>query len=190
MLTTLYVIGSDNGYAPTLDPYKRDYASRLTLIETRPAESEFVNLGLNRVRFPRVFRSDNLPAKPTTISPPSPVSKTPPATTPARSSSVQMQPNCAPFVPQVPSPAPSSDSGTSSTTWATIGKNGSTAKTINVASKKAPLIRSHILLNVYDERLDVDLPKSDGGAEKRFSEKLKSSGKFCNNFHLLGKCKL
>lgn len=36
----------DNGYVTVLEEYKRDYASRLTLIETRPAEPGFRGLGL------------------------------------------------------------------------------------------------------------------------------------------------
>lgn len=36
----------DTGYVVVLERYKREYASRLTLIETRPAEPSFVSLGL------------------------------------------------------------------------------------------------------------------------------------------------
>ena len=172
----------DNGYLVVLERYKHDYASRLTLIETRPAEPGFIDLGFQRVQFPRIFRSDNLPGKSTTIMSPLP------AVTAQRSASIpQMQPTTAPFVPQSISPAPSPDSASSST-WATVGKTGSTAKTINIAPKKAPA-RRFLLVNVYDERVDAELPRSDPGAEKRFTERLKSSGKFCNSFHLIGKCK-
>ncbi|KAF2484173.1 hypothetical protein BDY17DRAFT_122803 [Neohortaea acidophila] len=178
---------NDNGYLPVLEGYKRDYASRLTLIETRPAEPGFVALGLRRVRFPRVFRSDNLPGgKPFFMSSPPATVASPPSAPPSRSTSgVSMQPMSASFVPRNPSPAPSADSGNS--TWATIGKSVPNPKTIHLATKKVPPRRC-ILLNVYDERRDAELPRCDTGAERRFAETLKHDGKYCNNFHLTGKC--
>ena len=113
----------------------------------------------------------------------------PPTPVSTRSSSIpHMQPTIAPFIPQSTSPAPSSDSGTSSTTWAAVGRNGANSKTFNIASKKAPT-RKHVLLNVHDERLDSELPRTDPGAEKRFADRLKAKGKLCNNFHLTGNCK-
>lgn len=36
----------DNGYLPVLERYRREHASKLTLIETRPAERGFFDLGL------------------------------------------------------------------------------------------------------------------------------------------------
>ena len=176
----------DNGYLPVLQSYRHDYSSRLSLIETRPAESGFLSLGLPRVRFPSIFRSDNLPGKPAM-----PIASASAFTplTPVRShsSNLQMYAGSAPFVPQSTSPAPSSDSGNSNT-WATVGnKAGNATKNFNIASKKAAA-RRHVLVNSYDERIDEPLPRCDPGAEKRFSDRLKTSGKFCNNFHLLGKC--
>ena len=180
---------NDNGYIVVLETYKRNYTSKLTLIETRACEQGFVDLGLPRVSFPSIFRTENLPAKPTnglsSIMPSTPLS--------VRSASIpQMQPNIAPFVPapfvpQSASPAPSSDSA-SSTTWATVGRNGTTGKSINIASTKKTPTRKFILINVNDERLDDPLPRTDPGAEKRFAERLKSKGKLCNSFHLMGTC--
>ena len=187
---------NDNGYVCVLERYKRDYASRLTLIETRPCEQGFVGLGFKRISFPRIFRTENLPAKPATITSPGPV--LPPTPSSTRSSSIaqlsQMHASIAPFIPQSTSPAPSSDSATSlstpsSTTWATVGRNGTNTKTFNIASAKKAPVRKHILLNVHDERLDVELPRSDPGAEKRFVDRLKTKGKLCNNYHLNGTCK-
>lgn len=37
----------DSGYVVVLERYKREYASRLTLVETRPAEPGFATLGFN-----------------------------------------------------------------------------------------------------------------------------------------------
>ena len=43
----------DNGYLPVLEPFKRDptTSSRITLIETTPAEPGFIALGFPRVKF-------------------------------------------------------------------------------------------------------------------------------------------
>lgn len=170
----------DNGYLVVLESYRRDYANRLSLIETRPAESGFHALGFPMVRFPAVFRSSDLPMKPVT-------NGTMPTTTPIRTASLPMQPNSIAFIPKSTSPAPSSDSSSSST-WAAVGRNGTTSKTINIASKKAP-VRPFALVNVYDERLDSELPRSDPGAEKRFADQIKTGRKFCNDYHLSGSCK-
>lgn len=178
----------DNGYLPVLEPYRRDAAtaSRLTLIETRPAEGGFIDLGLKRIRLPRVFRSDNLPSFRLPGMPS-------PMPTPARTQS-GLQSSATPYTPPVPktaSPAPSSDSATSganSTSWAAVGKNGTAGKSISIAPKKAPA-RRFILLNGYGDRIDPELPKTDQGAETRFQRRMDSNGgKLCNNFHLGGKC--
>jgi hypothetical protein len=178
----------DNGYLVVLERYKRDYASRITLIETRPAETGFLDLGFKRMAVPTIFRPDNLPGKPLNMVPASPVAFNAPMAPPVRTvSGPQMTANSAPFIPKSTSPAPSSDSA-SSGTWATVGKGLSTGKTINIASKKAPP-RRFVLLNVYDERLDAELPRSDPSAFKRLTERLENEGKLCNNYHLRGSCK-
>ena len=182
----------DNGYLPVLEPYRRDtnIASRLTLVETLPAEAGFAELGLPRVRFPQIFRSQNLPGKPiagytagtTSSFVPSPTMAT------VRAAGPVMNASTMPFVPHKPniSPAPSGDSNGSSS-WATVGKAGSTGQAINIAAKKAAPRRS-MMLNVHDDRLDVDLPQTDPTAYYRFSERIKTKGKFCNNYHLSGQC--
>lgn len=186
---------NDNGYVCVLERYKRDYASRLTLIETRSCEAGFADLGFKRISFPRIFRTENLPAKPATIVSPTPVPVLPPTPMSTRSSSIaQMNANIAPFIPHTTSPAPSSDSAASfgpppSSTWATVGRNGTNTKNISIAPTKKALARKCILLNVHDERIDAELPRSDPGAEKRFADRLKTKGKLCNNYHLTGACK-
>jgi hypothetical protein len=178
---------NDNGYLCVLESYKREYVNRLTLVETRPAEPGFVESGLRRIQFPKIFRADNLPSRPTNSYSSSSIA-TMPALTPQRSASgSQMAPNVAPFIPKPASPAPSSDSA-SSNTWATVGKGVKTnGNTINIAPKKLAQ-RRHILLNAYDQRIDIELPRKDATAEKRFNEALKT-GKYCNNYHLTGDCK-
>jgi hypothetical protein len=183
----------DNGYLPVLEPYKRDsrVASRLTLIETIEAEPGFKELGLPRVRFPTIFRPQNLPSKPiipinsnspapirpitnvmnpTPFAAPSPFSPPPP---PARSTSS-------------PSPAPSVDSSNGLHSWAAVGKNGAVTKTISIAPTKVK--KRFILLNKDDDRLDDRLPEQDSKAYQRFSDMTKSKGNFCNSYHLTGKC--
>lgn len=168
---------NDNGYVVVLERYKRDYASRLTLVETRQPEPGFISLGFPRISWPSIFRADNLPAKPNGV-----------AHLPFRTTSASMQPTVAPFVPASTSPPASVDSA-SSNSWATVGKSGATnGKSINIASKK--YARRFILVNARGERLDIDLPRADGKAELRIKERRNAVGKnLCNNYHLAGKCK-
>ncbi|KXL46403.1 hypothetical protein M433DRAFT_88094 [Acidomyces richmondensis BFW] len=171
----------DNGYLPVLETYRRDPAimPRLTLIETLPAEHGFTQLGLQRIRLPSIFRSQNLPGKSFSLSSPMQFRNASPATT---IGSISFGP-----VPQKsPSPAPSMDS-TSSNTWATVGKAGASGKIINVATKKNHT-KKYVTLNVQDERLDERLPDIDSKAYQRFEERVKRYGKCCNNYHLNGKC--
>ena len=182
----------DNGYLPFLEPFKRDslIAPRITLVETRPSEPGFIDLGFRRTRFPSIFRDTNLPNRPMAAPP-----VASPSALPIRTAS-NMQVTASTFVPQSTagahkpqkstSPAPSADS-TSSSTWATIGKSTTGGKNINIASKKQ-VARPSIVLNVDDDRLDPPLPRTDPGAEKRFATRLKEQGKCCNDHHLLGKC--
>ncbi|GAB7358130.1 hypothetical protein MBLNU230_g0288t1 [Neophaeotheca triangularis] len=182
---------ADNGYLPALEPYKKDstVTSRLTLIETTPAEPGFISLGFNRIHMPGVFRSDQLPnARPPVsygISSPQ-QSLANPVTNRTNSG---LQSSATAFVPtstKSPSPAPSVDSGNGNSSWATIGK-GTVGKNINITPKKQA-DRPHVILNAYDERLDKKLPGSDPAAEKRFADRIKTSGKLCNSYHLSGKC--
>lgn len=192
----------DTGYLPVLESYRREHASRMTLIETRDAEPGFLELGIERIRMPGIFRSDNLPNGPVkstlpTIGldtatnsirlPTSITSPHPKRVPPRMPSSVQV--NSATFVPKAPSPAPSTESNGSTlgASWATVGKSGSTSKTISIAPKKA-VVRKHVLVNTYNERIDIDLPRTDPGAEGRFTERTKAFGKHCNAHHLIGKC--
>ncbi|TKA76237.1 hypothetical protein B0A55_06382 [Friedmanniomyces simplex] len=188
----------DNGYLPVLEPYRLDQATaaRLTLIESSPAAPGFQQLGLQRIRCPKVFRAENLPAKTngTTSSYPATNGMTSPYQTPlAVRTPSAMNVNTASFVPtgpvkhsSSPSPARSAESGASNT-WAAVGKSGATSKNIDITTKKVPAKRS-VLVNVYDERLDTALPEKDSKAFARFSDRVKANGKMCNNYHLTGKC--
>lgn len=186
----------DNGYLPVLEPYRRDpnISARLTLIETRQAEPGFVELGLRRIRLPRIFRSEDLhsglqsyqprglrsengqfdlPERPVERTNAKPTVKPSPIARPSQSNT---------------SRAPSTDSSASASTWATVGgKGGVGVGKIDITAKKQAA-RKFMLLNAYDERMDQELPKTDSSAEYRFSERAKSKGKLCNNYHLTGKC--
>ncbi|KAK3115013.1 hypothetical protein LTR53_006098 [Teratosphaeriaceae sp. CCFEE 6253] len=195
----------DNGYLPVLEPYRLDHdtASRLTLIETTPAEPAFLKLGLQRIRCPRVFRSESLPARPNGLA--STYQATAPHQSHAMGSSFQptlpirtpigMSASTATFVPVAPtkqnsspSPAPSAESAAANS-WASVGKSGANpGTTIDIASKKAPS-RSFIHVNVNDERVDLPLPEWDPKANSRFDDRVRAQGKrMCNNYHLQGKC--
>lgn len=49
---------ADNGYLPFLEPYKREFSHKLSLLETTPPMQGFIQLGLRRAKFPSVFRSE------------------------------------------------------------------------------------------------------------------------------------
>lgn len=182
----------DNGYLPVLEPFKRDQSTstRISLVETTPAEPGFAALGFKRVKFPDVFRDTNLPNRPSIA----PVTSPAPRSLPVRTaSSVQASTSAFPPIgtiatkdsskPKSPSPVQAS---TDSNSWATVGKS-SGPKNIDIAPKKvAP--RRHVVLNADDERLDAPLPRPDLGAEKRFLARTKEQGKCCNNYHLTGHC--
>ncbi|KAF2772936.1 hypothetical protein EJ03DRAFT_286542 [Teratosphaeria nubilosa] len=182
----------DNGYLPVLESYRRDstFTSRMTLIETTPAEPGFKSLGLNIIRITQVFRAQSLPTKIGGVASPLTV----------RANSTPMTGNSTPYVPATsfappkassPSPAPSISSITNDTgSWAAVGKGGAGAgktRTINIASKKAAP-RKFVLINVHDERLDERLPEQDPKAYARFLEKTKDGRNLCNNHHLYGYC--
>ncbi|KAK5136364.1 hypothetical protein LTR08_003490 [Meristemomyces frigidus] len=184
---------NDNGYLPVLEPYRRDAltAARLTLIETTAAEPGFTQLGLKRIRMPQVFRSQPLPSRISSIN----INATPPAQQnplPIRAPpglghrNTSSSAEAVPFVPKIPSPAPSAESGASNS-WAAVGKGGVVGKIIDISAKKIPK-RRYVVLNAYDERLDPELPAQDSNAYRRFTERLEAHGKCCNNFHLTGKC--
>ncbi|KAF2400273.1 hypothetical protein EJ06DRAFT_423981 [Trichodelitschia bisporula] len=68
----------DNGYLPTLQPYRHDEAtrSRISLLETLRAEEGFKDLNFNMARFPSVFRSEPLSNGAAPRSPPQPAYRT------------------------------------------------------------------------------------------------------------------
>ncbi|THY37761.1 hypothetical protein D6C99_09471 [Aureobasidium pullulans] len=188
----------DNGYLPTLDPYKRDQntAPRISLLETLPIQPGFTQLGFKVVQFPTVFRSDPLPDRQSFASPvvqnaaafqPKPVLPT--RTNSAATGGVSVSPAATPVLSQAAAvktvtPQSSSDTTGGASSWATVGKGA--PKTINVATKKAPA-RKCILLNAFDERIDAVLPRTDQAAAARLSERVRNK-KVCNNYHLNGKC--
>lgn len=87
--------------------------------------------------------------------------------------------------PSVTPPPPSTDTKTSST-WATVGKNGTTEKKINIASAKF-VPRKIIILNAMDQRLDAPLAKPDKAAIDRVNDRTQTN-KCCNEYHLIGRC--
>lgn len=135
------------------------------------------------IKFPQIFRSDDLPTRAMGDIPP-------PMTMPIRTQTQpnpQMQATSAAFVPKSPSPTLLSES-TPNSSWAHVGKTAAGAKNIDIAPKKAPT-RRYMLFNVHDDRLDEDLPKPDGAAQKRFNDRLKNqNGNCCNEYHLGGQC--
>lgn len=187
----------DNGYLPTLDPYKRDQntAPRISLLETLPIQPGFKQLGFKVVQFPTVFRSEPLPDRsivptfvPSTVQSNAvaqPNSALSSRTNSFATSGVSIDPSPTPAqaaastLPKTTTPNPSDNSS-----WASVGKGA--PKTINIAAKKAPA-RRFILLNANDERIDSVLPRADAAATARLLERVRHK-KVCNNYHLNGKC--
>src|ERR1700743_2158760 len=62
----------DNGYLTNLDQYKHDEfsSSRITLVESTPAQGGFTKLNYKTIRFDDVFKSEPLPEK--AVMPPPP----------------------------------------------------------------------------------------------------------------------
>ncbi|OCK74858.1 C-x8-C-x5-C-x3-H type zinc finger protein [Lepidopterella palustris CBS 459.81] len=184
----------DNGYLPNLDPWKHDskISSRITLLESTPAQLGFTNLNFNTVRFDSVFRSDPLPEKPTmipSILPTMMSSTTSPSfsTVSPKQTPVYATANLAPrpalqALAGLKSPTPPVES-----TWATVGKAGAVdKKNISIAPAKAAP-RKYILLNAYDQRLDQPLAKADRVSVDNLHQRIQKQ-KVCNDFHLTGKC--
>lgn len=180
----------DNGYLSVLEPYRGDanFASKITLIETTPAEFGFTQLGLKRISIPQAFRDKPLPTKPAMSTQAS--YQMPPALRPSSSVSrtASMDPSITAFSPPPVSSSPTPAQAASNNSWATVGKVGGGSKSFDISTTKMPKKR-YVMLNAYDERLDPDLPKPDGKAYERFVHTTETEGRnFCNNYHLSGKC--
>ncbi|KAJ9629670.1 hypothetical protein H2203_002051 [Taxawa tesnikishii (nom. ined.)] len=51
--------------------------------------------------------------------------------------------------------------------WAFVGKSGTVAKNIKIATVKSPATRKFIVLNSYNDRIDARLPRPDYAAQQR-----------------------
>ncbi|EKG22351.1 C-x8-C-x5-C-x3-H type zinc finger protein [Macrophomina phaseolina MS6] len=131
----------DNGYLPSLDPYKHDpsLANRISLLETTPVRPGFAALKFKTVRFGSVFRLDELPERP------SPVNPVIVKTVSPHQTIVSPQQAQLPVSKGARSAAPVS----TQSSWATIGKTGMTTKNISIVPVK-PRERKFVLLNAYD----------------------------------------
>lgn len=141
------------------------------------------------VKFPQIFRSEDLVPRNIYESVASP-----PPQLPIQTQS--MQPSSAVFAPKSPSPAPSNEPVSSS--WATVGKNNAT-RNIDIAPKKTAALsnRRFMLFNVNGERVDEMLPTPDNTARGRFENRMREHAKnrhetgmskCCNEWHLGGFC--
>jgi hypothetical protein len=167
----------DNGYLPVLEEYKRNpsFASRITLLSGTAPEPGFRQLGFGIEKYGDIFRTAALgPAVPTQHHPPSPKS-TPPSTTPPSG----------PVSTAGPKPLTTPLANSSYAKASTTDQN---PIVITVATKK-PAVRKFYLVNAYDERIDMELPRPDPAAEKRYMERVRKLGyNYCNKYHLLDDC--
>lgn len=187
-------ISHDNGYLPMLEPLKRDskISSRISLLETYPAQPAYQSLGFRMFQCPEIFRTEQLPQRyeqqmtlpQRSIPPPAPMPAVQaPAVLPAIAPPTVAisTPPSAPATVASPSPAASADSS-----WATVSKKPGNVQGINLASKKAPQPK-FMLFNRHDERLDPELPKVDYNAQQRMFDRINTK-KVCNAYHLNGNC--
>lgn len=156
-----------------------------------PKPDDETNSGVPVIKFPQIFRHEDLSARHLYDNVTSPAAQMPPLRT---QTNLPMHPTTTAFVPKSPSPAPSTESAASS--WATVGKSN-TAKNIDIAPDKKKGARRCILLNVNNERVDEMLPQPDRMAQKRFEDRMKEQAKSrhvyqqskcCNEYHLAGRC--
>ena len=208
----------DNGYLPTLEPYKRDalVADRMTLLEGTPAEPPYRGLGYPIVRFPDVFREEALternfpsyaPAMP--IRPRSDASVFANSIAEAESDknlSVNginqsfAQSSTAPtqsplaagvnrtFTPQS-SPAQQGPQSPGATNSSYAKVGDGINDSKNInIAPDKPSSRPCLYFNKDSQRLDPPLKKPELSGEARLKMRL-NNGKLCNMFHLLGKCK-
>ncbi|KAL9053549.1 MAG: hypothetical protein Q9162_004716 [Coniocarpon cinnabarinum] len=206
----------DNGYIPNLNPYRKDPAvtSRLTLLETTPAEWQYRELGFDVTRFPSVFRNTPLPEH-RQVSPPQPTIQ--PILSPSANAFV---PNGNVFSPspapaRLPSPVASSKpptpapNGTASglKTYATVGGPTDT-RTLDVKAGNVNKKKKVIYYNEEGVRLDPVrsyrryrcphcanhfahfqiIPRADSVQDGKFKSRVAATGKLCNNYHLRGNC--
>lgn len=153
----------DDGYKIELKPYLLGIPifARLSLLETTPPPHGFQEVGLRRVRFPDVFRSEALP-----VEPPRNVSASP---------STKSEPK-----PSITPPW----NGTNSLITGF-------KRSMSLSSEKAtkPVNFEYYLVNSSGERIDEPLPKVSEQAEKRYYDRgEKEKRGACNNYHLYGAC--
>lgn len=158
----------DNGYLPVLEEYKRNanVASRLSLMTSAPPEPGYHQLGFKIESYEDIFRNSPLP---------------PPITKPVSPPTTAKEP--------ASSSAMNASSGSRGFSYASVGSGGPGAtKTITIAPKKT-LAQKFYLVNAYDERLDMELPRLDPLAEKRYQDRVRRLGRnYCNRYHLAGNC--
>lgn len=175
-----------------LEPLKRDHkiSSRITLLETYPAQPAYQALGFRMFQCPNIFRTEQLPMRyeqqmtlpQRSMPPPAPAMQTPAVLPPIAPPKPSIStPPSAPATVASPSPAASADSS-----WATVSKKPGNVKEINLATKKGPQ-QKFMLFNRHDERLDPELPKADQAAVQRMFDRINKS-KVCNAYHLNGNC--
>nr|POE56245.1 hypothetical protein CFP56_50789 [Quercus suber] len=165
---------SDNGYLTILEGYKFEklLSSKITLIETRPAEAGFTKLGYNIIAAPAVFRATNLQEQPPRLQ--ASMSANPPE---------KVAPS---VIARAPDDSPSTDpSRMTVSSWASISKGITRTRAIEVS--EPTVAPRYILLNANDQRLDIDLEQPSIDAQYRFNDRYKDKN-LCNSYHLRNQC--
>lgn len=171
----------DKGYLNTLKPYEHDSdtSSRITLLETLPAEDEYKELGLKLISFNNVFRRNSLlqaSSPPKRTINPRPTTITPPTTT--------LSPDSILASNQKPGLAQSGNSS-----WVTATKNGAQKNIISIAPTKTstPVFGTTYFVNADEQRIDDKLPFLKN-ADREDLKTLTKTTKLCNQFYLGNNC--
>jgi hypothetical protein len=171
----------DNGYMNILIPYQHDNEKRtkITLLETLPAERGFLGLNFAMVRFPAIFNSEELqiaPQRPQTL--PHRLSNTPAAALPLK-----------PVVKPSPVASPGPNAAVPNTWAGTAVKNGVAEKTVSIAPiKSGTTAQKFILYNADGYRIDGPMPPATFKDVNSLHDRINSGKKLCNEFFLRGKC--
>ncbi|KAF2432035.1 hypothetical protein EJ08DRAFT_609735 [Tothia fuscella] len=196
----------DNGYLTILEQYRHDNdtSSRISLLETIPAQAGFYALNIKMSRFPSVFRAESLDkslviampqlrqtASATNIR--SPNTNTKSNTPPVPSNDASPVPGKAVAVnTTVPKASPSASKASSVTSWASaaVANGVPSDKEVTLANrtkKTKPTVSRFILYNYDGNRLDATLPPASANDHTNLHARMEKA-KLCNDHFLRGMC--
>ncbi|KAL8869529.1 MAG: hypothetical protein Q9174_004206 [Haloplaca sp. 1 TL-2023] len=182
-------VAHDNGYVPTLDLYKNNQTSAVPISLLKPVNigREYQGLPFEFVQVDSIFRSEELPNRRPIYGSQNPnMNARYPPLSPVkhnRHSSVMDGPE------DIPNRRPAhanSTYGTNPRQPPLPPVNHDQHSSVTDVSR--PFYPRPVFLNAYDERVDDVLELPNSRADAKLQERIRSSGKLCNDFHLKGDC--